>query len=114
MPPQQCHPPQHPTPDLGQTLGNMGRTLKSQLPSLRGGEGGWIPPGTPPQRPPIPEEADVVVVGGGVLGWATAFWLKALEGRRHGMRVLLVERDPTVRPTPPPPGGHNLGKPPPL
>ncbi|XP_064896393.1 FAD-dependent oxidoreductase domain-containing protein 1 isoform X2 [Columba livia] len=81
--------------DLGQTLGHMGRTLKSQLPPLRGGEGGWIPPGTPLQRPPIPEEADVVVVGGGVLGWATAFWLKALEGRQHGMRVLLVERDPT-------------------
>ncbi|XP_071654779.1 FAD-dependent oxidoreductase domain-containing protein 1 isoform X3 [Patagioenas fasciata] len=81
--------------DLGQTLSHMGRTLKSQLPPLRGGQGGWTPPGIPLQRPPIPEEADVVVVGGGILGWATAFWLKALEGRQHGMRVLLVERDPT-------------------
>ncbi|NXW94682.1 FXRD1 protein, partial [Alopecoenas beccarii] len=81
--------------DLDQMLGRLGRTLKSQFPSLHGKEGGWIPPGTPLQRPPLPEEADVVVVGGGVLGWAAAFWLKALEGRRHGMRVLLVERDPT-------------------
>ncbi|NXA02215.1 FXRD1 protein, partial [Nesospiza acunhae] len=42
-----------------------------------------------------PDEADVVVVGGGVVGWSVAYWLKGLEGRRrHGMRVLVVERDP--------------------
>ncbi|NWR97382.1 FXRD1 protein, partial [Motacilla alba] len=33
--------------------------------------------------------------GGGVVGWSVAYWLKVLEGRRrHGMRVLVVERDP--------------------
>ncbi|XP_051494658.1 FAD-dependent oxidoreductase domain-containing protein 1 isoform X2 [Apus apus] len=48
-----------------------------------------------PSGPRPPEEADVVVVGGGVVGWSVAYWLKVLEGRRHGMRVLVVERDPT-------------------
>ncbi|NXU77842.1 FXRD1 protein, partial [Oreotrochilus melanogaster] len=33
--------------------------------------------------------------GGGVVGWSVAYWLKELEGRRHGMKVLVVERDPT-------------------
>ncbi|NXO21143.1 FXRD1 protein, partial [Cisticola juncidis] len=46
--------------------------------------------------PRPPDEADVVVVGGGVVGWSVAYWLKVLEGRRrHGMKVLVVERDPT-------------------
>ncbi|NXB74259.1 FXRD1 protein, partial [Donacobius atricapilla] len=32
---------------------------------------------------------------GGVVGWSVAYWLKVLEGRRrHGMKVLVVERDP--------------------
>ncbi|NXA86507.1 FXRD1 protein, partial [Melanocharis versteri] len=46
--------------------------------------------------PRPPDEADVVVVGGGVVGWSVAYWLKVLEGRRrqHGMKVLVVERDP--------------------
>ncbi|XP_074705057.1 FAD-dependent oxidoreductase domain-containing protein 1 [Strix aluco] len=72
----------------------MGQTLKEQLPTLGSIGGGWTPPGTPPGPRP-PEEADVVVVGGGVVGWSVAYWLKALEGRRHGMKVLVVERDPT-------------------
>ncbi|KAM8795512.1 FAD-dependent oxidoreductase domain-containing protein 1 [Eudromia elegans] len=46
-------------------------------------------------RAPPPDEADVVVVGGGVVGWAVAFWLKALEGPGGAMKVLVVERDPT-------------------
>ncbi|XP_074417151.1 FAD-dependent oxidoreductase domain-containing protein 1 isoform X1 [Larus michahellis] len=81
--------------ELGQSLERLGQTLKAQVPALGGMEGGWTPPGTPPGPRP-PEEADVVVVGGGVVGWSVAYWLKALEGRRrHGMRVLVVERDPT-------------------
>ncbi|GAB0199860.1 FAD-dependent oxidoreductase domain-containing protein 1 [Grus japonensis] len=80
--------------ELGRGLGRLGQTLKDQLPALEHGAGGWTPPGTP-AGPRPPEEADVVVVGGGVVGWSVAFWLKALEGRRHGMRVLVVERDPT-------------------
>ncbi|NXU35097.1 FXRD1 protein, partial [Drymodes brunneopygia] len=46
--------------------------------------------------PRPPDEADVVVVGGGVMGWSVAYWLKVLEGWwwQHGMKVLVVERDP--------------------
>ncbi|NXF53840.1 FXRD1 protein, partial [Oceanites oceanicus] len=80
--------------ELGLGLGRLGQILKDQVPAWGGGWGGWTPPGTPPGPRP-PEEADVVVVGGGVVGWSVAYWLKALEGRRHGMRVLVVERDPT-------------------
>ncbi|XP_068850951.1 FAD-dependent oxidoreductase domain-containing protein 1 isoform X1 [Aphelocoma coerulescens] len=73
----------------------MGQTLRDQLPAAGSGGRGWIPPGTHPDPRP-PDEADVVVVGGGVVGWSVAYWLKVLEGwqRRHGMRVLVVERDP--------------------
>ncbi|NWI61232.1 FXRD1 protein, partial [Calyptomena viridis] len=82
--------------ELGQTLGRIGKTLRDQLPAAGSGLGGWTPPGTHPDPRP-PDEADVVVVGGGVVGWSVAYWLKVLEGRywRHGMRVLVVERDPT-------------------
>ncbi|XP_064029339.1 FAD-dependent oxidoreductase domain-containing protein 1 isoform X2 [Pogoniulus pusillus] len=81
--------------ELEQGLRRMGQTLKDQLPALRpGGWGNWTPPGIP-SGPRPPEEADVVVVGGGVVGWSVAYWLKALEGQQHGMKVLVVERDPT-------------------
>ncbi|NWY35486.1 FXRD1 protein, partial [Pheucticus melanocephalus] len=80
--------------ELGQTLERMARTLREQLPAAGSAGRGWIPPGTHPDPRP-PDEADVVVVGGGVVGWSVAYWLKVLEGRRrHGMRVLVVERDP--------------------
>ncbi|KAM5245510.1 FAD-dependent oxidoreductase domain-containing protein 1 [Ctenodactylus gundi] len=42
-----------------------------------------------------PEHADVVIVGGGVIGLSVAFWLKKLEMRRGAIRVLVVERDLT-------------------
>ncbi|NWI38580.1 FXRD1 protein, partial [Picathartes gymnocephalus] len=81
--------------ELGQTLERMGQTLRDQVPASRSGERGWVPPGTLPDPRP-PDEADVVVGGGGVVGWSVAYWLKMLEGwrRQHGMRVLVVERDP--------------------
>ncbi|NXR38092.1 FXRD1 protein, partial [Zosterops hypoxanthus] len=80
--------------ELGHTLERMVQTLRDQLPSSGSGGRGWVPPGTLPDPRP-PDEADVVVVGGGVLGWSVAYWLKVLEGqRRHGMKVLVVERDP--------------------
>lgn len=44
-----------------------------------------------------PEHSDVVIVGGGVIGLSVAFWLKTLEKRRGAIRVLVVERDQTVR-----------------
>ncbi|NWH68893.1 FXRD1 protein, partial [Geococcyx californianus] len=91
--PQAWQPPCIPA-DLGQGLERLVQTLKDQLPATRDGWGRWTPPGLPPGPRP-PEEADVVVVGGGVVGWSVAFWLKALENQRHGMKVLVVERDPT-------------------
>ncbi|XP_066507597.1 FAD-dependent oxidoreductase domain-containing protein 1 [Hoplias malabaricus] len=42
-----------------------------------------------------PERADIVIVGGGVIGWSIAYWLKKKERVREGVRVLLVEKDPT-------------------
>ncbi|XP_072094519.1 FAD-dependent oxidoreductase domain-containing protein 1 isoform X3 [Mobula birostris] len=42
-----------------------------------------------------PEWADVVIIGGGVVGWSTAYWLKKKEAVREGVRVVVVERDPT-------------------
>lgn len=44
-----------------------------------------------------PEQSDVVIVGGGILGLSVAFWLKKLESRRGAIRVLVVEQDHTVR-----------------
>ncbi|NXB00755.1 FXRD1 protein, partial [Cnemophilus loriae] len=81
--------------ELGPALERIGQTLRDQLPATRSGGRGWIPPGTLSDPRP-PDEADVVVVGGGVVGWSVAYWLKMLEGRwwQHGMRVLVVERDP--------------------
>ncbi|XP_072211017.1 FAD-dependent oxidoreductase domain-containing protein 1 [Excalfactoria chinensis] len=78
--------------ELGPALSRLGQTLRGHLP---GADGSWsaVQPGY--KSPPPPEHADVVVAGGGVLGWSVAYWLKTLENRRHGMRVVVVERDPT-------------------
>ncbi|KAG7260653.1 hypothetical protein CRUP_000692, partial [Coryphaenoides rupestris] len=53
----------------------------------------WSPIVTNPDQPP--EAADVVVVGGGVIGWSTAYWLKKKERLRDGVKVVVVEKDPT-------------------
>lgn len=81
--------------ELGPRLSRLGQALRGQLPES---EGAWNSLRPHQNSPPPPERADVVVVGGGVLGWSVAYWLKTLENRRHGMRVVVVERDPTVRP----------------
>ncbi|XP_048417980.1 FAD-dependent oxidoreductase domain-containing protein 1 isoform X2 [Stegostoma tigrinum] len=49
-----------------------------------------------PQTPGLPPEwADIVIVGGGVIGWSTAYWLKKKEAIREGVRVVVIEKDPT-------------------
>ncbi|MED6240694.1 FAD-dependent oxidoreductase domain-containing protein 1 [Ataeniobius toweri] len=53
----------------------------------------WMPFLINPNLPP--ETADIVIVGGGVVGWSIAYWLKQKEKLSRGMRVLVVERDPT-------------------
>lgn len=54
----------------------------------------WTPyeltPGLPPER------ADIVIVGGGVVGWSIAYWLKRKEKARDALRVVVVEKDPSV------------------
>lgn len=42
-----------------------------------------------------PEQSDVVIIGGGILGLSVAFWLKKLESRRGAIQVLVVEQDHT-------------------
>ncbi|XP_061449187.1 FAD-dependent oxidoreductase domain-containing protein 1 isoform X2 [Rhineura floridana] len=42
-----------------------------------------------------PERADVVIVGGGVIGWSIAYWLKKKEKSRDSIRVVVVEKDLT-------------------
>ncbi|KAM7397584.1 hypothetical protein PAMA_005748 [Pampus argenteus] len=42
-----------------------------------------------------PERADIVIVGGGVVGWSVAYWLKKKERVRGGVKVVVVEKDPT-------------------
>ena len=56
---------------------------------------GWTPFEINPNLPP--ERADIVIVGGGVMGWSVAYWLKQKERVRGGVKVVVVEKDPTVR-----------------
>ncbi|XP_060124352.1 FAD-dependent oxidoreductase domain-containing protein 1 isoform X2 [Zootoca vivipara] len=42
-----------------------------------------------------PDHADVVIVGGGVIGWSIAFWLKMKEPQRNAYRVVVLEKDMT-------------------
>ena len=42
----------------------------------------------------VPSETDICIVGGGLVGLATAYWLK----KRHpnGFMVTIIEKDPSV------------------
>lgn len=53
----------------------------------------WTPLEVNPGLPP--ENADVVIVGGGVIGWSVAYWLKQKATVRDGVKVVVVEKDPT-------------------
>ncbi|MBN3318036.1 FXRD1 protein, partial [Atractosteus spatula] len=54
---------------------------------------GWTPPEINPNPPP--ERADVVIVGGGVVGWSVAYWLKRKQKFPERFEVVVVEKDPT-------------------
>ena len=41
------------------------------------------------RQPPLPREADVMIVGAGIVGGATAYWLA-----RRGVRAVVLERGP--------------------
>ncbi|XP_030217532.1 FAD-dependent oxidoreductase domain-containing protein 1 [Gadus morhua] len=53
----------------------------------------WSPFEMNPNLPP--ERADIVIIGGGVIGWSIAYWLKKKERVRDGVKVIVVEKDPT-------------------
>uniref|UniRef100_A0A8C5S6B6 FAD-dependent oxidoreductase domain-containing protein 1 n=1 Tax=Laticauda laticaudata TaxID=8630 RepID=A0A8C5S6B6_LATLA len=48
-----------------------------------------------PKRDLPPEHCDVVIIGGGIIGWSIAYWLKAKEKHRNAIQVLVIERDNT-------------------
>ncbi|KAG8434642.1 hypothetical protein GDO86_012850 [Hymenochirus boettgeri] len=74
--------------DLDQKFIQFHKKLMESLPSSD-----WTP--LPPTGHLPPERADIVIVGGGVMGWSIAYWLKQKENRRGALRVVVVERDPT-------------------
>ena len=48
-----------------------------------------------PRAPIFPNYCDVVIIGGGAIGSAIAYWAKVIG--RGSFRVVVVERDPMVR-----------------
>lgn len=42
----------------------------------------------------LPEHADIVIIGGGFIGTAVAYWLKVKAG--EGLTVVVIENDPLV------------------
>lgn len=77
--------------DLEKQLAAMRRKVLEALPGSS-----WTPLEINPNLPP--ERADVVIVGGGVVGWSIAYWLKKKEMVRGALKVVVVEKDPTVSP----------------
>ncbi|XP_029957713.1 FAD-dependent oxidoreductase domain-containing protein 1 isoform X2 [Salarias fasciatus] len=70
--------------DLEAQLSSMRRKAVEALPGS-----GWSP--LPVDSALPPENTDIVVVGGGVVGWSVAYWLR----KKSRVRVLVVERDLT-------------------
>nr|XP_056716854.1 FAD-dependent oxidoreductase domain-containing protein 1 [Euleptes europaea] len=76
--------------DLFQDLGKEIADFRTKLKEAHPGSD-WNPLGISKGLPP--ERADIVIVGGGVIGWSIAFWLKMREPHREAIRVVVVERD---------------------
>ncbi|XP_070773316.1 FAD-dependent oxidoreductase domain-containing protein 1 [Enoplosus armatus] len=74
--------------DLEAQLAAMRKKAADALPGSS-----WSPLELNPKLPP--ERADIVIVGGGVVGWSIAFWLKQKDTGREGVKVIVVEKDPT-------------------
>lgn len=75
--------------DLEKQLAAMRQKAVDALPGSS-----WTPLEINPNLPP--ERADVVIVGGGVVGWSIAYWLKKKERVRGAVKVVVVEKDLTV------------------
>lgn len=76
--------------DLEKQLAAMRQKALDALPGSS-----WTPLEINPNLPP--ERADIVIVGGGVVGYSIAYWLKKKERVRGALKVLVVEKDQTVR-----------------
>ncbi|XP_054481921.1 FAD-dependent oxidoreductase domain-containing protein 1 [Anoplopoma fimbria] len=74
--------------DLETQLAAMRKKASDALPGSS-----WSPLEINPDLPP--ERADIVIVGGGVIGWSIAYWLKQKERVRGGVKVIVVEKDLT-------------------
>uniref|UniRef100_UPI0037E77410 FAD-dependent oxidoreductase domain-containing protein 1 n=1 Tax=Semicossyphus pulcher TaxID=241346 RepID=UPI0037E77410 len=74
--------------DLEAQLAAMRKKAEDALPGSN-----WSPFELTSNLPP--ERADIVIVGGGVMGWSIAYWLKQKEMMRGGVKVIVVEKDPT-------------------
>ncbi|XP_029030297.1 FAD-dependent oxidoreductase domain-containing protein 1 [Betta splendens] len=74
--------------DLEAQLAAMRKKAADALPGSS-----WSPFEINPNLPP--ERADIVIVGGGVIGWSIAYWLKEKERVPKGVKVIVVEKDPT-------------------
>lgn len=44
----------------------------------------------------IPDQCDILIIGGGAIGSAIAYWLKETVHKEE-FRVVVVEKDPSVR-----------------
>ncbi|XP_077596969.1 FAD-dependent oxidoreductase domain-containing protein 1 [Stigmatopora nigra] len=72
--------------DMEANLATSWKKLKDALPGSS-----WSPLEINPLLPP--EQTDVLIVGGGVVGWSIAYWLKKKEGIRGGLKIVVVEKD---------------------
>lgn len=78
-----------PASDMEEQLAAMRQKALDALPGSN-----WTPLEINSNLPP--ERADIVIVGGGVVGWSTAYWLKQKETKRSELKIVVVERDSTV------------------
>ncbi|XP_044137728.1 FAD-dependent oxidoreductase domain-containing protein 1 [Bufo gargarizans] len=76
------------TKGMSNEINKIHEKVKEALPGS-----GWYPFKSMDHLPP--EHADIVIVGGGIMGWSVAYWLMKMQTKKKAYNVLVVERDPT-------------------